>query len=88
MDKRLILEFSTRQAADLCAEVINQAAADAGVIDSVLTKTWDEVKQSPVGTFYLASPSTDSRFSCVMDAISDLSYTEKPFPQQWITEAA
>ena len=51
--------------------------------DSVLTFTWDNVKESPDGRFYFSSLSNDSRFAAGMAMIDGFSFTEMELPDTW-----
>lgn len=51
-----------------------------------VTTTWDQVKESPVGTFYFASPTPDQRYKDwknYMPEGMDLG-VEKLFPEDWV----
>lgn len=51
------------------------------------TTTWDEVKESPDGTFYFSSLSNDERFPNWKQFLADIGFTaigvEKQFPVEW-----
>lgn len=57
---------------------------------SALTLTWDELKESPDGTFYFTSPTPDPRFKDWRDYMPDgvdLG-AEREMPEEWIEENA
>ncbi|HNQ92923.1 MAG TPA: hypothetical protein PKI93_08350 [Alphaproteobacteria bacterium] len=49
------------------------------------TMTWDEVRESPDGTFYFSSPSNDTRFADWRNDLPDGldTATEKAVPPTW-----
>jgi hypothetical protein len=103
MDGRMILEFTTKAAAQTCLGDINSMAEsywlDQGYTvtngqligkkngvdnpDAARTLTWDEVKESPNGTFYFTSL-TGTPFEAGMESLeSAFDFTEKYFPADW-----
>ena len=51
------------------------------------TTTWDVVRASPVGTYYFTSL-TGTHFEAGMTHLpqSVFNYTEKQYPQEWVTQ--
>ena len=56
--------------------------------DACKTITWDTVKESPDGTFYISSPSSSERFVDWRDYLPDgvVMPEDKAFPDAWIEE--
>lgn len=54
--------------------------------DSAKTITWDIVKTSPTGVFYITSPASEERFSLWRDRLPDgLSFPDDTvMPEEWI----
>lgn len=47
------------------------------------TILWDVVRESPQGSFYVASPVIDARFKNIAYDLSAFSFQEKEFPESW-----
>lgn len=76
MDERLILEFYSTEAA-----LGFMQSLDA-LVDETGYSQWDTVKTSPIATYWIFSPSGDSRFPNWKDHIPT-GYVEKVLPIEW-----
>lgn len=64
------------------------AQTGENILDGARTIIWDEIAQSPDGTFYFASPRNDPRFAHGVNMISGFSFIEKMRPREWAEQDA
>jgi len=80
---RLIIEFNTMmESREFLQDLDNLATVLHG---NKGYDVWDEVSESPQGTFHVASPTGDPRFPDWKLAIP-LVGAEREFPPEWATE--
>ena len=55
-------------------------------LNSTRTISWDDITESPDGTWYFASL-TGTRFDAAMQQLeANFNYTERTFPDEWVEE--